>query len=785
MKIGKKENVEEVIGVQESIQFKINEKNSQKIVSYLIDLYSDPIGSTVREIASNSLDAHKERDLKLSNKISLEEEDNPKYWSDRNTVEIEYIASNKIIGIESAMVFKDWGVGMSYERLKEVYISFGESTKSQNNYEIGGFGLGAKSPLSYTETFYVNTRHNGKEYLYMIYRGNNDIPYADKIYEKDTLNLNGTEVIIPFKDKNDHPKFLDAINRQLLFFDNVIYNGVEENLGKIYKPDILKEADSYNVISNQEIDSCILVGNVMYPIDWNILTPSLNLKYRKGYNLRYQHDNSLRKHLCFKFKIGELDLVPSREAIRYTKNTISIIKDAILKLIEKFKEESIEEFNSEKDYLKWLISLIKLDTNDRGYYYYQNTNFVRNLLSIKGAVSGISHKDLTFNNDKDSHVSSMHSILGNSGFLSCFDIKLIKLVSDHRSATNKRVSYLSINSIQTLARIKDDNVYLCKDRLSYKKNYSKAEEGDFIVFKIRDNFDSYCSDNNISLENKLRAIKIKNWVLQSSLLKDYNDIKEKEVSPDSLDLLTNQERRALNKLVFFRESYVIDDYSIEVKFANKETKLKDYVSYGNDIVYGFSDDEHLLKIYKLMLYNNATIKNIKNYKVIKIAKNAASDFNHLTYVKDLFANENDKLINFLTAHHIFSKFSNIDCLGSFKYICKEYYDKYNVLNEYLKKHYSYLLRNTLKLTEIKITKNKIESVLSLDNLCYAFKDHLVTDKVMIFNDCLNYCDGLDLLFTHVHDLNSEVRKKSTITFIKRNLEILNKKVDKSSVNYGK
>ena len=56
---------------------------------------------------------------------------------------------------------------------------------------------------------------------------------------------------------------------------------------------------------------------------------------------------------------------------------------------------------------------------------------------------------------------------------------------------------------------------------------------------------------------------------------------------------------------------------------------------------------------------------------------------------------------------------------------------------------------------------------------------------MIFNDCLNYCDGLDLLFTHVYDLNSEVRKKSTITFIKRNLEILNKKVDKSSVNYGK
>ena len=49
----------------------------------LINLYSDPIGSIVREITSNCIDANRERDLKIDGKIPMETEDDKSFWSTR------------------------------------------------------------------------------------------------------------------------------------------------------------------------------------------------------------------------------------------------------------------------------------------------------------------------------------------------------------------------------------------------------------------------------------------------------------------------------------------------------------------------------------------------------------------------------------------------------------------------------------------------------------------------------------------------------------------------------
>jgi len=90
-------------------------------------LYSNPIGSLIRELTSNCFDSHTEAkvdDAVLIKKDSDEEGD--------------YIS------------FNDFGVGLSPERIDNIYMNWFSSTKRETDDLIGGFGLGSKSPLSYT-----------------------------------------------------------------------------------------------------------------------------------------------------------------------------------------------------------------------------------------------------------------------------------------------------------------------------------------------------------------------------------------------------------------------------------------------------------------------------------------------------------------------------------------------------------------------------------------------------------------------------------------------------------
>ena len=163
MKLQQQKNVDEVIGVQQQHKFKITDGSQAIIMDSLINLYSDPIGSIVREITSNCIDANRERVLKLDSKIPMETGDDTSYWSDKQTVCIEYVEKNTILGVDECIMFHDYGCGLSQERVQNVFTTFGASTKRDNNYEIGGFGLVATSPFAYADTFFVSSRHNGTE----------------------------------------------------------------------------------------------------------------------------------------------------------------------------------------------------------------------------------------------------------------------------------------------------------------------------------------------------------------------------------------------------------------------------------------------------------------------------------------------------------------------------------------------------------------------------------------------------------------------------------------------
>ena len=133
MKIEREHVVDELIGDVKTNKFKIGEDSMGIIIDSLINLYSDPIGSIVREVTSNCYDAHLEKDLKVKHVIPMTEEDDVKWFypSDKKP-QIEFQEENILLGIGNAFLFRDFGVGLSNKRVEEIYTLFGNSTKRDN-----------------------------------------------------------------------------------------------------------------------------------------------------------------------------------------------------------------------------------------------------------------------------------------------------------------------------------------------------------------------------------------------------------------------------------------------------------------------------------------------------------------------------------------------------------------------------------------------------------------------------------------------------------------------------
>ena len=276
----------------------ISSEDMHKLWDMLQDPYKNPIGAVVREYVSNSFDAHAEVGVQKPVHVRIAKEESGWYWST-----------------------EDFGVGMSPERVRDVFSNYLKSTKENTNDMIGAFGIGSKSGLSYTEVVEIRTRFEGVEYNYLLRKGE-QTPRIDKLFEQPTEEGNGTRIRIRIRTENSHldnevSKFINECKTQLCYFDNVFFETPQnaiENDYKIYRGNtfLLKNKRTYSAFLH------LVIGKVGYPIDWNNLGIS-----------------PIEMPFALKFDIGELDIIQTREDVKYTERTIKAIKTRL----EEFKEE--------------------------------------------------------------------------------------------------------------------------------------------------------------------------------------------------------------------------------------------------------------------------------------------------------------------------------------------------------------------------------------------------------------------------------------------------------------
>jgi hypothetical protein len=176
---------------------------------YLRDkIYSDKIMAVVREYVCNAIDEHVKYAIDRSVDFGLRTND-----------------------AETSFFVRDYAKGLSEHDIRNVFGMYFRSTKSSDNSQIGGLGIGGKSAFSYTHTFYVKSFHNGvcSTYACALGGGDSGIPVGHilKVSEEKTGET-GLEISLEVK-KEDRSDFY---NKSRLFIryctaSIVFHNGTE------------------------------------------------------------------------------------------------------------------------------------------------------------------------------------------------------------------------------------------------------------------------------------------------------------------------------------------------------------------------------------------------------------------------------------------------------------------------------------------------------------------------------------------------------------------------------
>lgn len=317
MQIPKSEHYAEITGANKIINFEIG--SSGLIIEYLRDkIYTNPIKAICREIACNARDAHREvgtPDLPI--KIKLPSDFEP------------YIR------------IQDFGPGISSERMADIYCKFGNSTKRDSNDQLGGFGIGGKSILAYSDSFTIETINDGIKY---IYNGVIDESRAGKMilqYEEFTDEPSGTTIIVPVK-RQDMKRFASEVVHATSYWPiRPELSGIDP-LPKYHKVVKTHEGTGWKMETSTTFSgsACAIIDGIRYEIDKYIFYDDFN----------YDQKSIFDSPLVLDYNVGELSLAISRDTLHMDDRTKGLIKDRIHLAFKEVRADIIKQIANASTY---------------------------------------------------------------------------------------------------------------------------------------------------------------------------------------------------------------------------------------------------------------------------------------------------------------------------------------------------------------------------------------------------------------------------------------------------
>ncbi len=701
---------------------------SPTLFKILIDQYKDPIGSIVREITSNAIDATNEANVDKPVIVTL---------------------------THSKFIVEDFGVGISPERVHN-YFDFNKSTKRNSVNQIGMFGLGAKCVFSYRDDLTIRTRYNKKEYNYLQFIDEMGMPSYKLISTKNTSKPNGTKIEIDIKTNYDIRLFSKNIKN--LIYAKMVYiddrtrnNNINDIKLYQYKTFMLKNNNEKTYNYDEPF---IIYNGIVYPLDLDQL-----------YDNTYVNEPKIIKNLPIGIIINgdKLSLVPSRDNFKYDNTTKKILLDTIKLVVSELNDIYSKQFafNNINGFVELVMAVhisnnyITLGGTEYRYYLDKTINTNINIKELN---------PINLNKLKSCYKEPL-----------LFNIKQVFFSSDYRGIQEK--FYMS-NFDKKNIFIKTDHAKFKIDVNKQIYNFKKKEKKKIRYIKLKSTHDSDTSSNLLNecllkYYNKTDSEKIITYIKKiekefyDSIEKSYNDYYKKIYKqPNSLKI--NKERTIGN-------IYVLDQESVKRQFD-----LKTYIFEPTDnYIFATNGSYQQLKQFKnridKTLINNSQIKfavfsklflkkllknNVKiNYVYIEDLKNYMED-------KKNIKNKIYKFISYIcTREYVKSNLDNrikhFDSYSNKNY----YYDAFtndpvikDMLHKTLSGRYNYYSINSL-LTNFNV---------QCEDIIDPYLTKILLDFTNFFSTYIEL-DTKDILIMYSNTLKDKDKYKNILSLNKKNI----------------
>ncbi len=248
------------------------------VVDILSKLYAYPIRTLVQEYICNGRDAMREAGT----------------WGKQA---IEITVPNTL---DPVFKVRDYGVGITPDRMENIFVNYGSSTKRNTNAQTGGFGIGAKSAFSYTDSFTITSYVNGHKYLYVAHLG--DDGGVNLISREATTQANGVEISIGVKPK-DISEFRSAVQRCVRFWQEPIKFFGSKDIHQLNPTLTLGNMNVYDCHDN-ESRTIYLIDGIEYDL--------MNEEYIYRRHIELHSGNSI---VTINIPNGHFKIASSRERI--------------------------------------------------------------------------------------------------------------------------------------------------------------------------------------------------------------------------------------------------------------------------------------------------------------------------------------------------------------------------------------------------------------------------------------------------------------------------------------
>ena len=656
----------------ETINYGVSTDNLPLLFQMLrTNLYSDIYGSIIREVVSNVVDSHTE--------------------AEKNDAigEIEWIDENRLLGVENQLIIRDFGVGLSPDRMRNIYGNYLSSTKRGDNSTIGGFGLGSKVPFAYTDSFFIETVYDGTKYKYLCYIDESQLGAISTLDITESDKPNGTEIIIPVKNRFDKQKFQEAIFRQLAYFKNLKFINISGPNGEILFEDndcVVAKQPPYPGLH-------IVLGTVAYPIDL------------QAAGIDTWNDNVQNCGVGLKFGIGEIQPTISREQLFWNENVKKKVHAKLAIARKNIRVEIEKDLDNEKDYNKWWSFTIGKGSAkfpNQWHFAKVSTN------AIFKPADGSAPLQIRQRVDEWYAGMSMKLVTRYTGYSSRRGTKISK-TPEYSTSTP---------SYNDLSRVP---VYQYEGTLSARKSLFlfKTNPGGFVVVN-----DLGLGGYTDSVQKDLTPYYTQAQLWRDTLPKfDDIDVPEDEFSTTSDDeykeaykkLLAQRklEGKFTAKIVRRSDAYA-RKYDEAFAFAKYEGKFEEHKK--GIVVYGLQDNEKLLlKLASILTFSQRFMdkqENLANVIILKVSQQNMKQFkmmqnaHEITEVFQMKTLLNKELGDIITAHKYEEAIDEYKILDSLSYVCTPISNSFKEVRTFVlahtqKKHWheTGLLEEVIKLCE--------------------------------------------------------------------------------------